>query len=84
MLDNNNCGFPLPKGEFKNVSRELQSSCFGTENYSRFDKVLIIGLGQLGLPVAKYVKEKGFDVYGYDISQKAIQRAEKIAAIKKA
>src|ERR687892_1929 len=48
------------------------------------DKVLIIGLGQLGLPVAKYVKEKGFDVYGYDISQKAIQLAEKIAAIKKA
>jgi UDP-N-acetyl-D-mannosaminuronic acid dehydrogenase len=48
------------------------------------NKVLIIGLGQLGLPVAKYVKEKGFDVYGYDISQKAIQRAEKIAAIKKA
>jgi UDP-N-acetyl-D-mannosaminuronic acid dehydrogenase len=48
------------------------------------DKVLIIGLGQLGLPVAKYVKEKGFDAYGYDISQKAIQRAEKIAAIKKA
>ncbi|HZD34201.1 MAG TPA: NAD(P)-binding domain-containing protein [Nitrososphaeraceae archaeon] len=47
-------------------------------------KVLVIGLGQLGLPVAKYVKEKGFDVYGYDISQKAIQRAEKIAAIKKA
>jgi UDP-N-acetyl-D-mannosaminuronate dehydrogenase len=47
-------------------------------------KVLIIGLGQLGLPVAKYVKEKGFDVYGYDISQKAIQRAEKIASIKKA
>ena len=47
-------------------------------------KVLIIGLGQLGLPVAKYVKDKGFDVYGYDISQKAIQRAEKIASIKKA
>jgi UDP-N-acetyl-D-mannosaminuronic acid dehydrogenase len=48
------------------------------------DKVLIIGLGQLGLPVAKYVKEKGFDVYGYDISQKAIKRAEMIAATKKA
>ena len=58
------------------------------DNYTlcqNWDKrVLIIGLGQLGLPVAKYVKEKGFDVYGYDISQKAIQRAEKIAAIKKA
>src|ERR687898_294257 len=28
-----------------------------------FDKVLVIGLGQLGLPVAKYVKDRGFDVY---------------------
>jgi UDP-N-acetyl-D-mannosaminuronate dehydrogenase len=46
---------------------------------------LIIGLGQLGLPVAKYVKEKGFiDVYGYDISPKAVDRAEKTAGIKKA
>ena len=51
----------------------------------QFNKVLIIGLGQLGLPVAKYVKEKGFDdVYGYDISPKAIDRAEKTAGIKKA
>src|ERR671933_946473 len=49
------------------------------------NKVLIIGLGQLGLPVAKYVKEKGFDdVYGYDISPKAMDRAEKTAGIKKA
>ena len=51
---------------------------------SRFNKVLIVGLGQLGLPVAKYVKERGFDVYGYDISTKAMERAEKIAGIKKA
>jgi len=51
----------------------------------RFNKILIVGLGQLGLPVAKYVKEKGFDdVYGYDISPKAIDRAEKTAGIKKA
>ena len=51
----------------------------------RFNKVVIIGLGQLGLPVARYVKEKGFDdVYGYDISPKAMERAEKIAGIKKA
>jgi UDP-N-acetyl-D-mannosaminuronic acid dehydrogenase len=48
-------------------------------------KVLVVGLGQLGLPVARYVKEKGFDdVYGYDISPKAMERAEKIAGIKKA
>src|SRR5215208_1497282 len=50
----------------------------------RLDKVLVIGLGQLGLPVAKYIKERGFDVYGYDISTKALERAEKIAGIKKA
>jgi UDP-N-acetyl-D-mannosaminuronate dehydrogenase/predicted transcriptional regulator len=48
------------------------------------DKVLVIGLGQLGLPVAKYIKERGFDVYGYDISTTALERAEKIAGIKKA
>src|ERR671922_55256 len=49
------------------------------------NRVLVIGLGQLGLPVANYVKEKGFnDVYGYDISRKAIDRAEKTAGIKKA
>jgi UDP-N-acetyl-D-mannosaminuronic acid dehydrogenase len=49
---------------------------------SSINKVLIIGLGQLGLPVAKYVKEKGFDAYGFDISQKAMERAEKIAGIR--
>jgi len=52
--------------------------------YPSFDKVLVIGLGQLGLPVAKYVKDRGFDVYGYDISTKALERAEKTAGIKKA
>ncbi len=46
-------------------------------------KVLVIGLGQLGLPVAKYVNDRGFDVYGYDISTKAIDRAQKIAGIKR-
>ncbi|MBV9666746.1 MAG: hypothetical protein JO327_01310, partial [Nitrososphaeraceae archaeon] len=49
----------------------------------RFNKVLVIGLGQLGLPVAKYIKEKGFDnVYGYDISSIAMERAEKTIGIK--
>ncbi|MGC2599224.1 MAG: hypothetical protein WA395_13980, partial [Nitrososphaeraceae archaeon] len=47
-------------------------------------KVLVIGLGQLGLPVAKYVKDRGgFDTYGYDISTKAMDRAQKIAGIKR-
>jgi UDP-N-acetyl-D-mannosaminuronic acid dehydrogenase len=52
--------------------------------YPSFNKILVIGLGQLGLPVAKYVKDRGFDVYGYDISTKALERAEKTAGIKKA
>lgn len=47
------------------------------------EKVLVIGLGQLGLPVAKYVKQKGFDTYGYDINQNTIEIASKNYGIKK-
>jgi phosphoglycerate dehydrogenase-like enzyme len=43
---------------------------YDNNSYSQFNKVLVVGLGQLGLPVAKYVKERGFDTYGYDISPK--------------
>src|SRR6478609_7092570 len=47
-------------------------------------KILVIGLGQLGLPVAKYIKDRGgFDTYGYNISTKAMDRAQKIAGIKR-
>jgi len=46
-------------------------------------KVLIIGLGQLGLPVAKYIKEKGFDTYGYDINSDAMEIAERTIKNKK-
>ena len=54
-------------------------------NYEKnYDKVLVIGLGQLGLPVAKYVKEHGFDTYGYDINQKTMQSAETNYGIKQA
>jgi UDP-N-acetyl-D-mannosaminuronate dehydrogenase len=50
----------------------------------QFSKVLVVGLGQLGLPVAKYVKQRGFDTYGYDLDPKAVEIAQKTAAIKKA
>ena len=54
------------------------------KNIRRRLKVLVIGLGQLGLPVAKYVKDRGgFDTFGYDISTKAMDRAQKIAGIKR-
>src|SRR6266498_6138518 len=35
---------------------------------TQIKNVLVIGLGQLGLPVAKYVKESGFETFGYDIN----------------
>lgn len=50
---------------------------------SKINKVVVIGLGQLGLPVAKYVKEKGFDTFGYDINSKTMDIAESNYGIKK-
>jgi UDP-N-acetyl-D-mannosaminuronic acid dehydrogenase len=61
-----------------------ESPIMTSSNNFQNSRVLIVGLGQLGLPIAKYVKEKGFDTYGYDIEQKAIERAEKVASIKRA
>ena len=41
-------------------------------------------MGQLGLPVAKYIKDRGgFDTSGYDISTKAMDRAQKMTGIKR-
>lgn len=45
-------------------------------------KVLVIGLGQLGLPVAKYILAKGFDVSGYDINNETMIQAKKNIGIK--
>ena len=65
----------------KSIGDEL---CIKYNINTQFNKVLIIGLGQLGLPVARYVNERGFDTYGYDISPQAIERAEKTTGVKKA
>ncbi|MGB7956989.1 MAG: NAD(P)-binding domain-containing protein [Candidatus Nitrosopolaris sp.] len=65
----------------KSTEYDLGTNCNGD---TQSNKVLIIGLGQLGLPVARYVSKKGFDTYGYDLSHQAIERAEKTAAVKKA
>jgi UDP-N-acetyl-D-mannosaminuronic acid dehydrogenase len=70
----------------------VETKVINTESYEtlqpevmQLNRVLVIGLGQLGLPVAKYVKQRGgFDVYGYDISSKAMDRAQTTAGIKKA
>ena len=58
---------------------------FRIKNFEEYNcnKVVVIGLGQLGLPVAKYVKEKGFDTFGYDINQTTMEIAESKYGIKK-
>jgi UDP-N-acetyl-D-mannosaminuronic acid dehydrogenase len=58
-----------------------------TENETarKFNKVLIIGLGQIGFAVASYIKkQEKYDVYGYDISPAARDRAELKIGIKNA
>ena len=42
---------------------ELEGQINTPEGLRRFEKVLVIGLGQLGLPVAKYLTERGFETY---------------------
>src|SRR6476659_2834133 len=49
----------------------------------KVSKVVVIGLGQLGLTVEKYIKEKVFDTFGYDINQKTMEIAESKYGIKK-
>ena len=47
-----------------------------------FNRVLVIGLGQLGIPVATYLKQKEFDVYGYDINTRAMNLANQLSGVK--
>jgi UDP-N-acetyl-D-mannosaminuronic acid dehydrogenase len=76
------------RAENKRLNAEADKKFLNNDSNNKeihsFEKVLVVGLGQLGLPVAKYVREKGFDTYGYDVSETAKERAERIAAIKKA
>ena len=45
-------------------------------------KVCVIGLGQIGLPVAQYVHDKGLDVWGYDINPSTVENARQAAELK--
>ena len=47
------------------------------------NKVLVIGLGQIGYSNAEYMTMKGLTVDGYDISEKAVQRAINDQVIRK-
>jgi len=39
-------------------------------------KVCVLGLGEVGLPAARYVTDRGLEVWGYDIDHTAIKRAK--------
>ena len=71
-------------GAQSTTSKEQMLNQAHYNNFIQIDNVLVVGLGQLGLPVARYVKEKGFDTYGYDINPKALEMAQKTAMIEKA
>ena len=38
--------------------------------------VCVVGLGQIGFPVAKYIVTKGYEVYGFDINAAAVENGE--------
>ena len=45
-------------------------------------KACVIGLGQIGFPVAEYLALKGIEVWGYDISPASVERAVKTGKFK--
>jgi nucleotide sugar dehydrogenase len=45
-------------------------------------KICVVGLGEVGFATAKYVVDKGLDVWGYDISSVAVERAKKAGIAK--
>jgi UDP-N-acetyl-D-mannosaminuronic acid dehydrogenase len=45
-------------------------------------KICVIGLGEIGFATAKYVLDKELDVWGYDISSAAVERAKKAGIVR--
>lgn len=45
-------------------------------------EVCVLGLGQVGLPTATYILEKGLEVWGYDINPITIERAKEEGILK--
>jgi nucleotide sugar dehydrogenase len=45
-------------------------------------KVAVLGLGQIGLPVAQYIRAKGLEVWGYDINAATVEGVNKTEKFK--
>lgn len=39
-------------------------------------RIIVLGLGQVGLPTALFMEQSGFEVIGYDVSRKAVDQAK--------
>lgn len=57
------------------ANRFLQGKLQGSGSGSI--RICVMGLGQVGLPTSKYFQDCGLDVWGYDISHDAVERAQK-------
>ena len=55
---------------------QLTTKVSAVRDVEKFKKVLVIGLGQLGLPVAKYILDKGFETFGFDVSTEVMKLAK--------
>ena len=55
---------------------QLTTKVSAVRDVEKFKKVLVIGLGQLGLPVAKYILDKGFETFGFDVSAEVMKLAK--------
>mgnify|MGYP001046307310 CR=1 FL=1 len=45
-------------------------------------RICLLGLGQVGLPTAKYILDKGIKVWGYDINPIAIKKAKEKSSLR--
>jgi UDP-N-acetyl-D-mannosaminuronate dehydrogenase len=55
---------------------------WGMSEYMDKMKVCVLGLGNIGLPVAQYAHAKGLEVWGYDINPSTVENAEKSGKFK--
>ena len=62
-LRNANIPFSMPLGKLR------------LEELSHFS-ICVMGLGTIGLPTATYFQRAGYNVIGYDVSPKAVERAQ--------
>ena len=48
------------------------------ENLIKTNKIAVVGMGYVGLPLAIAFSEKGYDVVGFDVNEKKIEKYLKI------